>query len=652
MYLSGKCPLHLLYHNFPQLTIFFSCFIRYICGIEIYRFDLALNSGLLNRWTAKEALTLAGLCKSTTQSEPAPTMAIDAASLVTENGEDPLNSFEGSTPVAGPAFEVIEKPAGYLNRGLLNEDEALKLILAGVSAANFSGSSSSTQSPIGTPKSPTPYLFKAQPAKPVRSEIVAPKRSSTPASGKFDSQSDQHRSPSSDQVVPDCSSIANEDVSVDSNENEKTYASAESSSNPFFDKSDDSGEEKVHKTQINDDHDNQSSDDDEYFDIYHRRKSSSCDKDSEEGDQRSVVDEPVDPKDDIIDESENDAAKSIFTTRTKRASLGMASSKSSSSGSSITLAVPYLAGFIDSWHPFGIGRYFDTPPKHEQEIKCGFSLKPNVQIGTLSEEDSQRLMLIFDQVVCEVGLDAQDYECAQCTRAIGTIFGPAKLCAYTKLYYCEDCHLDETSTIPARIMYNWDFRQLRVCKKAKLFLNAVMIEPIIDVKSFNGELFNFAPNLKEVFELRKQLRYMDAYLSTCSDGRSPVKAAFRKMLWPRLYLYEDVDMCAMKDLEEINNGKLVSLLSNAVKFAKSHIMSCILCSGKGFICNVCFDDEVIYPFDLDAIMQCNKCFTVFHLDCSVKMENCPKCDRIEARNLNFHISLAKSQRGVVDVPVS
>ena len=60
------------------------------------------------------------------------------------------------------------------------------------------------------------------------------------------------------------------------------------------------------------------------------------------------------------------------------------------------------------------------------------------------------------------------------------------------------------------------------------------------------------------------------------------------------------------------------------------------------------DAQVIYPFDLDAIMQCNKCYTVFHLDCSVKMANCPKCDRIEARNLNWHISLSKSQRGGAD----
>jgi hypothetical protein len=28
----------------------------------------------------------------------------------------------------------------------------------------------------------------------------------------------------------------------------------------------------------------------------------------------------------------------------------------------INLAIPSLAGFIDSWFPFGNGRFFDTPP--------------------------------------------------------------------------------------------------------------------------------------------------------------------------------------------------------------------------------------------------------------------------------------------------
>jgi uncharacterized C2H2 Zn-finger protein len=46
----------------------------------------------------------------------------------------------------------------------------------------------------------------------------------------------------------------------------------------------------------------------------------------------------------------------------------------------------------------------------------------------------------------------------------------------------------------------------------------------------------------------------------------------------------------------------------------------------------------------ESIAQCPKCFTVFHLECSATLTNCPKCDRIEARNLNWHVSEAKWAR--------
>merc|ERR1711983_435675 len=83
-----------------------------------------------------------------------------------ETGTDPLEdaisvsnanaslSSGGVSISNNESFEVIAKPAGYLNRGLLNEDEALKLILAGVSPATFSGSSSNAESPVAVPSSP------------------------------------------------------------------------------------------------------------------------------------------------------------------------------------------------------------------------------------------------------------------------------------------------------------------------------------------------------------------------------------------------------------------------------------------------------------------------------------------------------------------
>ena len=311
--------------------------IKYLNGIEIYRFGLALNSGLLNRW-ATGPLLLAGLCVSETSSEPAPSMAIDAASLIAENGMDSLTA--STPPVAGAsAFEVIEKPAGYLNRGLLNEDEALKLILAGVSSANFSGSSSNTESPMGTPKSPPPIKSYH---KPVRSEIFA---KSDPYIYNLNDKNNEIDDDEEDSTTTYESALPFEETKpIDSGDFKNDEKSVDAV-NPFDEPE---GEETV----LN------GSDDEDDIDIYYRRDSSSCEKEidlsANETSQAFVtcplISDNVDDDEKPHDDPEGDR-RNIFTTQiSKRTYTGLGSSKSSSSaGSSVTLAVPYLAGFIDRY---------------------------------------------------------------------------------------------------------------------------------------------------------------------------------------------------------------------------------------------------------------------------------------------------------------
>ena len=90
-----------------------------------------------------------------------------------------------------------------------------------------------------------------------------------------------------------------------------------------------------------------------------------------------------------------------------------------------------------------------------------------------------------------------------------------QVCTYTKMYYCDDCHTDELSVIPTKIVFGWNFVKYRVCAKAKLFLDEIKSEPIVDVMAFNDKLFKFSTDLEEIFALRKQLSYMSAYFSTC-----------------------------------------------------------------------------------------------------------------------------------------
>ncbi|XP_039177558.1 pleckstrin homology domain-containing family M member 1-like isoform X2 [Crotalus tigris] len=56
----------------------------------------------------------------------------------------------------------------------------------------------------------------------------------------------------------------------------------------------------------------------------------------------------------------------------------------------------------------------------------------------------------------EKGLDCQSFICAGCSRQIGFYFVKPKLCSFTGLYFCDNCHQDEESVIPSRLIHNWD----------------------------------------------------------------------------------------------------------------------------------------------------------------------------------------------------
>lgn len=63
-----------------------------------------------------------------------------------------------------------------------------------------------------------------------------------------------------------------------------------------------------------------------------------------------------------------------------------------------------------------------------------------------------------------------------------------------------------------------------------------------------------------------------------------------------------------QDLFEIPSGKLVELLKRAIKISIDHVLSCQLCSQKGFICEVCHDAKAIYPFDIETTHRVNQSF--------------------------------------------
>lgn len=306
-----------------------------------------------------------------------------------------------------------------------------------------------------------------------------------------------------------------------------------------------------------------------------------------------------------------------------------------------------------------------------------------------SDESTQRFLSKFFKVQIELGLDKQDYKCNRCARPIGMVYGRSRLCKYDGLHYCLDCNQDEKAVIPARVIHNWDFSRYTISRENKEKLDLVENEPLINVKLANPLLYQYNASMKECLQLRTQLFYLHAYLFTCQES---VALDLRKQVWPSEHLFEHIHLYSLNDLQQVGdrpllygrrnllqnflkkvrsltkalisvlfatlhhqvqNGTLFINLKKSISLAKKHVLTCVLCSQKGFICEICNNPRIIYPFDVDTTYRCDNCKTCFHLNCIVqtgsqsagpnassltpspkktKHKPCPRCLRIYTRD--------------------
>ncbi|KAK6639947.1 hypothetical protein RUM43_008224 [Polyplax serrata] len=242
------------------------------------------------------------------------------------------------------------------------------------------------------------------------------------------------------------------------------------------------------------------------------------------------------------------------------------------------------------------------------------------------------------KIVREVGLKAQKYTCAGCQMSIGLTFGEARLCYFTGEHYCCNCHLNEMSVIPSRIIFNWDHKKYPVCTNAAKYLTDICNRLLIDVKGINPKLYGAVKEMKDLRKVRVQLNMLRAYLFTCKESLLP---ELQKKVAPREYFYEFIDHYSVNDLCRVPGGGLATDLAPIVAFGRHHVVSCGLCSQKGFICEICKNSQVIYPFDISSTYRCSHCFAIYHDTCLTSHKNCPKCLRIKSRSQQVAVNAPK-----------
>uniref|UniRef100_A0A671Y0I7 Pleckstrin homology domain containing, family M (with RUN domain) member 1 n=1 Tax=Sparus aurata TaxID=8175 RepID=A0A671Y0I7_SPAAU len=228
-------------------------------------------------------------------------------------------------------------------------------------------------------------------------------------------------------------------------------------------------------------------------------------------------------------------------------------------------------------------------------------------------------------VPSEKGLDTQSFKCAGCPQQIGPSRGRARLCHFSGQHYCESCHRGDTTVIPSRMVHNWDLTRREVSKKAMQLLAQVGQEPLLNLEQLNPELVTHADSMSQAHSLRQRLRLLGDYLLTCRSGACKKLQARMKQ---RTYLLESSHLYSVMDLRQIAEGEYAAYLMTLCQYASNHVFHCDLCTQRGFICQICRTDDIIFPFQFDSTTRCKDCKTVFHLTCKAPGDPCPRCQRM------------------------
>ncbi|XP_044732992.1 differentially expressed in FDCP 8 homolog isoform X2 [Chrysoperla carnea] len=249
----------------------------------------------------------------------------------------------------------------------------------------------------------------------------------------------------------------------------------------------------------------------------------------------------------------------------------------------------------------------------------------------------------YELNICpEQGLHLQQFRCAECRIAISldVSWNEARLCDYNGKYYCPRCHWNTSMPTPARVIHNWDLEPKRVCQASAQLLRLTYKRPLLPLATLNSRLFGLVHELSVVRKQRDQLILMKRYLVNC---RIAAEQHILSRLGDRLHMTEGclssdesstntggVHLYSMQDLIETENGTLSKILYEIIEMFSKHIKKdCMICNGRGHLCELCNIEEILYPFD-DGVHVCKVCGAVFHRACATMKHF--KCSRCERRN--------------------
>lgn len=223
----------------------------------------------------------------------------------------------------------------------------------------------------------------------------------------------------------------------------------------------------------------------------------------------------------------------------------------------------------------------------------------------------------------------QNYRCAGCGMRVAPQYASRfRYCDYLGRYFCTGCHTNQLAVIPGRVLQKWDFTRYPVSNFSYRLLEQMFVDPLFRIFELNKNISKRSKNLVLSRKYRLGLHYMKDFVMTCRFAETIQDYLENEIP----YLLNDPEVYSMLDLVNVRSGEMNNRLKCLVEMCCRHTSECELCLARGFICEVCNDSDIIFPWQLRNVTRCSKCKTCCHTKCwKSRSESCPKCIRLYNR---------------------
>ncbi|PAV65466.1 hypothetical protein WR25_26926 [Diploscapter pachys] len=261
----------------------------------------------------------------------------------------------------------------------------------------------------------------------------------------------------------------------------------------------------------------------------------------------------------------------------------------------------------------------DTIFERHDSLQLGESQRDNWIFELLKNENPRILVL------------EQDYHCAECGIKIEkAMWKRMRLCEYYGKMYCQICHRGSKSTIPSKILHQWNFSEYPVSDRAFRFLTEAKDQPVIHIGTLAPQLISKIRVLKHAILLRKKIAILWEFIDSCPLAEETVtKNGNLQTMFVSLakHLIMEIDLFSLSDLQSVYNKNMATLLEPIVYYGKCHIETCQECIRRLPSCILCADrSDALFPHQLEKSCKCANCSSLAHAKCAKKFAQKCTCE--------------------------